>query len=52
MILCTRGHSLMLWNRLVQEMAHIVLLDQKDTFRWGLQQNRSFLVKSMYKPLK
>jgi hypothetical protein len=45
------GNNLTLWYRLIARVAHIRLNDVQDKFIWGLPQNGTFTVNSMYKAL-
>jgi hypothetical protein len=45
------GNNLTLWYKLVARVAHIRLNDVHDKFIWGLLQNGTFSVNSMYKAL-
>jgi hypothetical protein len=45
------GQRLVLWNALVQRLAHIHLQDGHDEFRWNLHENSKFSVASMYNAL-
>jgi hypothetical protein len=42
------GNNLNLWHNLVARVAHIRLNNMEYKFIWGLHQNESFSVKSMY----
>jgi hypothetical protein len=45
------GQRIVLWNALVQRLAHIHLQDGHDEFRWNLHKNGKFSVASMYNAL-
>jgi hypothetical protein len=45
------GVNLQVWHEVIAMVADIQLIDQRDRFVWGLHQNGSFSVKSMYRAL-
>jgi hypothetical protein len=42
------GDNLQLWHNLVAEIASVTLNDSEGIFKWGLNQNGAFNVRSMY----
>jgi hypothetical protein len=42
------GDTLQSWHELVSNIAYVSLNDEEDKFRWGLNQNGIFTVRSMY----
>ena len=43
------GPALVAWNQLIQDLQHIVLLHQRDSFKWSLHENGLFSMKSIFK---
>jgi hypothetical protein len=42
------GANLVSWHNLVARIGHVTLNDRSDVFRWGLNQNGTFSVRTMY----
>jgi hypothetical protein len=42
------GANLVSWHNLMVRIGHITLNERSDVFRWGLNQNEIFSVRTMY----